>query len=157
MSVTPARRAEIDQRRQEILAWVISGASTRQIARTLTSQGRKLSHAQVARDVKIVLAQMADANRPGADQLSELMNARYNRMLLAVWEKATAKPPDYDAMEKALRILEHLRKLNGLDIPVKGLGDEDNPLHVTILELARLYEQRTNGARVVEGEFKRLA
>lgn len=46
-------------------------------------------------------------------------NDRYERMFFAVWAKALGG--DLRAMDRALRILEHLRKLNGTDAPLEIL------------------------------------
>jgi len=155
MPVSKSRKLELSRRRQQILEMAITGATTRQIAQTFTARGENLSHVQVAKDIKTALSEMADGNADGADTLRAIFNQRYERLLMRVWGRAVGSPARRDAqgqvtqdeipadefaLDRVLKIMTEMRKMNGLDIEPK-IGSEENPMHMSIIELAKVAEQ----------------
>ena len=155
MPISRSRQLEISKRRQQILEMAIGGATTRQISQSLSARGEKISHVQVAKDIKTVLGEMADGNKEGAETLRGIFNQRYERLLMRMWARAVGSPARRDergevlqdeipadefAVDRVLRILSEMRKMNGLDIDPQ-MGSEDNPLHMSIIELAKVAEQ----------------
>jgi len=164
--ISRARQLEIGKRRQQILEMAIGGATTRQIAQSLTARGEKISHVQVAKDIKTVLGEMAEGNQEGAQMLRGIFNQRYERLLMRMWARAVGTPArrnergevsqdeipaDEFAVDRVLRILSEMRKMNGLDIN-PDMGTEDNPLHMSIIELAKVAERYGNEGTVQYSE-----
>ena len=65
-----------------------------------------------------------------ADELRARELDRLDALLIACWAKATATNPDWQAMEKALKILERRAKLLGLDAPIKVTTPKDQPFEI---------------------------
>ena len=155
MPIPKSRQLELNRRRQQILEMAIAGATTRQIAQTYTGRGETISHVQVSKDIKTALAELADGNREDADVLRGLFNQRYERMFMRIWTRAIGRPvqrdetgqvvqaeiaPDEDTIDRCIRILAEMRRLNGLDL-MPEIGTVENPMHMSIIELAKAYEQ----------------
>ena len=155
MPISRSRQLEISRRRQRSLEMAIAGATTRQIAQSLSQQGENISHVQVAKDIKIALGELSDGNRNGADTLRALFNQRYERMIMRIWNTAMGRPaqrnaqgevtqgevpPDEDTMDRVVRIMAEMRRLNGLDV-IPEVGTEENPMHMSIVELAKAYQE----------------
>lgn len=72
-----------------------------------------------------------------------VMSARLMRLFQAVWKHAIKDPPDLQAMDRAVKLLERLCRLHGLDKPIEIKSDmtitTEDPLEkLTIEELANL-------------------
>ena len=132
----------------------ITGATTRQIAQSFTARGEKLSHVQVSKDIKSALAEMAEGNMDGADTLRGVFNQRYERLLMRMWGRAVGTPArrndqgdivqdeipaDEFALDRILRIMTEMRKMNGLDVDPQ-MGSEENPMHESYEEPKILLE-----------------
>jgi len=79
------------------------------------------------------------------ERMRAVMNARLLRLLKAVWPHAIAKQPDLQAMDRAMKLLERLCRLHGLDKPIEIKSDmtitAEDPLEkLTIEELGNLQE-----------------
>lgn len=141
MGLSRAKKLELERRRYQELELAIAGATTRQISQRLLSQGIEISHVQVANDIKRALSDMADANEDGARYLRKLFNVRYERMFLRLWPISLGRPgtenkpeelPDYNALGRVLEIMREVRRLNGLDMPIRQevTGAGGGPLQV---------------------------
>ena len=85
-----------------------SGASYRDIGRSLG-----VSHEQARRDILTALGRIDDEYAEDRRLLRALMLERYNRMLLAYWEKAL--DGDHQSATTVLGILAAIRRITGLD------------------------------------------
>jgi len=77
------------------------------------------------------------------EEMRAVMSARLLRLFQAVWRYAIADPPDLRAMDRAVKILERLCRLHGLDKPIEIKSDmtittEDPLENLTIEELGNL-------------------
>jgi len=57
------------------------------------------------------------------EQMRAVMSARLLRLFQAVWKHAIADPPDLQAMDRAVKILERLCRLHGIDKPIEIKSD----------------------------------
>ena len=65
----------------------------------------------------VMKALAATLSEPG-EQVRTLETARLDQ-LTALWKQATSDPPDYDALDRVIKIMERRAKLLGLDAPTK--------------------------------------
>lgn len=106
--------AQLAARRALVLEYTIGGATTRQISQMLAERHDiHVTHAQVALDRKAALAEIAQRNAAGADELRAEIDARLRRMLNSRWNAAAAG--DDDAQDRVMKIDAELRKMYGLD------------------------------------------
>lgn len=61
---------------------------------------------------------------------------RIDELIFALWPRA--KGGEIDAIQEIRALLRSRAKLLGLDAPLKVAGDPDNPLQISILELAQM-------------------
>lgn len=98
--------------------------------------GKKLI-IRVCQDVQLALEQRRARAHVAVEDLRALENERldaYQRVVhkLAVGGGPDRLPPDLNALDKALRIMDRRARLNGLDAPVEIAGPGGNALIVEI-------------------------
>lgn len=97
-------------RRVKALSLRQAGASFRDIGNQLG-----VSRQQAYRDVDLALTELAHHQRQKAEKLRALELARLDRLLLGVWPRAQGG--DLGAVDRAVRIVERIDRLLGLDSP----------------------------------------
>lgn len=109
---TRGLRERAAARRLKALSLRQAGASFRDIASQLG-----VSRQQAYRDVDAALSELAELQREKTEKLRALELARLDRLLLAVWPRAQGG--DLQAVDRAVRILERISRLMGLDAPTR--------------------------------------
>lgn len=107
------QKLEAEQRRAEILALRIGGASMGEIARVLN-----LSKSTVSGHINKALAEAAKLNTESADRLRALQTQRLDTLLKGIWTKAT-NGTDPKLTREARYIIMAQAKLLGLEAPIK--------------------------------------
>ena len=117
-------KAQIEQRRDYVMAMLLRGHTLRRIAANVG-----VSHPTVIKDRDARLKQLAK-NNPAPQQYRELQIARLNRLLRVAMPLALGRseevdsngivlarpvPPDPVMLDRALRIIDKLNALYGLD------------------------------------------
>ena len=97
-------------RRVRALSLRQAGASFRDIGNQLS-----VSRQQAYRDVDQALTELAQYQRQKAEKLRALELARLDRLLLGVWPRAQGG--DLGAVDRAVKIVERIDRLLGLDAP----------------------------------------
>lgn len=122
-----ARLAQIEQRRKIVAANLLAGNNYRRIAESLG-----VSLGTVAKDVSILIKQWESANVEIIDDWKTMSIERLNRMLLAVWEKASSG--DKDAIEIALKLEKRMSEIVGYNAPTRTehTGDDGGAIIVTL-------------------------
>jgi len=111
MSESELRRFDAKERQRQAIQLKMAGASYTQIADQLGYASASGAHAAVKRA-------MEEVPNEEVDSLRQVDNARLNQMLLGVWGKA--QKGDFGAIDRALKIMERMAKLNGVDAPTKS-------------------------------------
>ena len=110
-------REAIETRRRKVWELRLAGLSTYEIARQLSAQeGVSISAANVQKDIKHTLAELAKETRADAEAARDMMLARLAKMRTALWTKI--RQGDERAIATALKIEEREAKLLGLDRPI---------------------------------------
>lgn len=128
MDLTNQQAHPVDANREvnkeQALQLRISGASYRQIARTL---GMSVSNAHLL--VTEGLNELRSQNEELTEELRRVELARLDAMLLALWERRK----EARVADSILRIMERRSKLLGLDAPMKweGSGPGGGPIPVS--------------------------
>ena len=114
-----SKAAEREERRDQVMAFVLGGASTRQIARVIG-----VGRTTVQRDINARL-EAAASQCPDTARYRQLQREQLNSLLVTWWPRARE---DLGALDRVLKILERTAKLLGLDAPVRqeitGSGGE---------------------------------
>ena len=110
---TPQKRAEWDLRRYQMLELYKGGATERQIGETLG-----VDKAQVHREIKRVLSDLAEKYSGMADQIRGLQMERYTTLLARWWPQALNA--DETATRMVMSILHRISEINGV-IPKEPL------------------------------------
>ena len=106
-TVTLAR----EERWWDIYAAVVGGGRYHDIA-----NGMGIGTATVKRAVDWCMAETAKTRGgPASERLRNLYNDRYERLFLSVFTNAING--DVDALDRCIRLLSSLRKMNGADVP----------------------------------------
>ena len=131
MATNLAKAAEREERRDKVMAFVLGGASTRQIARNMG-----FSRTTVQRDINARL-EAAASQCPDTINYRQLQRNQLNSLLVTWWPRARE---DLSALDRVLRILEREAKLLGLDAPVKQeiTGPDDEPVQAVRPDLSEL-------------------
>lgn len=97
--------------------------------------------------------------QPAADEYRRLELRRIDGLLCAIWPRAVGDadvPPDYDAVDRVLKLMQRRAKLLGLDAPVKfsiekvvadvaeELGMTSDETAATIADLTAMLSGRVN-------------
>jgi len=106
-----AKTVERRMKERRALELRMAGASYEWIAQEVGWSGRSGAWYAVQRAMKRL------GPAPVAEELRELIYLRLERLLMAVWPKATSASPDYRAQDRALSILQQLRMMMGVDLP----------------------------------------
>lgn len=114
------QRANAQVRRQQVLEMRLGGGSFRAIADRL-----QVALGTIHRDYQMAMSALVD--KETADQARSMQTERYQRLLLSYWPRAIGytdeqmvkQAPDMDAANLCLKIIHHIRAMNGLDAPTK--------------------------------------
>jgi hypothetical protein len=112
-SPTPQVRVNAEARRYQMLELYKGGATERQIADVLG-----VDRALVHRDIKRVLAELAEKYANVADEIRGLQMERYTTLLQRWWQPAVAG--EEQATKMVLQIMHRISEINGV-IPDKPL------------------------------------
>lgn len=115
--LTPQRAAqqlEVAERRREVLALRVGGASMEEIGRALN-----LSKSTVKSHIDKALAELAKADLEQTARYRALNLQRLERLLRATWVKATADAPDPKLVREARSLIIAMNRLLGLEAPLK--------------------------------------
>lgn len=99
--VTQKKKISAEARRVQVAQLVVSGASQRQIARTLG-----VSAATINKDLKILRTAWLAAAVHKIDMAIMIDLQRLDRLILAVWKEATATVPDLAKITEARKLIE---------------------------------------------------
>lgn len=99
------------ERQRQAIQLRQAGATYQQIAEQLGYSSASGAHAAVKKA-------MDEFPREDVETLREVDNARLNSMLLTLWP--LVQKGDFGAMDRALRIMERIAKLNGTDAPLRS-------------------------------------
>ena len=102
--------AQVEARRDQVMAMVLAGGTVREIGRALG-----VHYATVARDVEARLHAMA-SECPNTAKYREIHRQRINDLLKHWWPRARSEPA---ALDRVIRLLEREARLLGLDAPVQ--------------------------------------
>jgi hypothetical protein len=108
----------------------MAGGSDREIADVLARDPTRpvvVSHTTVNTDWHEALNEQIEAFKGQWEQQRMLANTRLERLLAAVWSRATQANPSMGAVAEARAIIKDQRALFGLD---RELGDPERPLTV---------------------------
>src|SRR5262245_18164807 len=96
----------------------VRALSLRQAGASFRDLGHQLGvrRQQAYRDVDHALAELAKQQAQKAEKLRGLELARLDRLLLGVWPRAQGG--DLGAVDRAVKIMERVEKLQGLEAPI---------------------------------------
>lgn len=126
------QKVSIAARRQRALELALSGMTVREIG-----EATGVSKSAAQRDVMMALRGQAKLHEESALEHRELIGERYRR-LLRNWLERAASDPESRAGDRALRALEGLRKLYGLDKPVAPRNEAGGAYPVE-LQITKVY------------------
>jgi AcrR family transcriptional regulator len=109
-----AKKLEVEQRRREVLALRIGGASMAEIGRLLN-----LSKSTVHSHITKALDELAKADLQQTARFRSLNLQRLEQLLMAVWTPATSGKPDLKAVREARFLVVAMTRLLGLEAPIK--------------------------------------
>jgi hypothetical protein len=115
MGQKTVKAIETAERERKAVVAALSGASFDDIARDLGYTTRAGAWKAVQRALKRTV-------QPAADEYRQLELMRLDRLLVGLWPIAIGDgdtPPDYEAIDRVIRIMQRRAKLLGLDAPVK--------------------------------------
>lgn len=128
---TRRRRVTAAERRERVYRLKLAGGSDREIAAVLEADPvspTKVSHVTVNTDWHTALAERAQETAKETVQQRALAIGRLERLLAAVWPRATQANPSISAVAEARSIIKEQRTLLGLDAP--ELGDPERPITI---------------------------
>ncbi len=131
LNTRPRRLVTAAERRERVYRLKLAGGSDREIQAVLAADPvspTKVSHVTVNNDWHLVAAERADDVAKETAQQRALAIGRYERLLAAVWPRATQANPSLGAVGEARALIKEQRALLGLDAP--ELGDAERPIHV---------------------------
>jgi hypothetical protein len=121
---TSPRRLLAAQKQRQALGLKIAGATLEQIAAQVGYQSASGAYQAIRAALKATL-------QPPADELRRLQYERLERLYQAAHKKAVGDgggEPDWDAMDRAIKIAQRIHGLFGLEVhKVRLGGDEDAP------------------------------
>ncbi len=126
-----AKRVSQQDRRQRVLRLKLAGGTDREIVEVLARDPvapTEVSRTTVNTDWHEALDEQIEAFKGQWQQQRMLANNRLERLLAAVWPKATQVNPNMGAVAEARAIIKDQRALFGLD---RELGDPERPITVT--------------------------
>ena len=125
------KAAEREDRRDQVMGFVLGGASIRQISRAIG-----VSHTTVRRDINARLEASA-SQCPATAKYRQLQREQLNHLLRTWWPRARE---DLGALDRVLKILEREAKLLGLDAPAKQeiTGSDGGPVQIARPDLSEL-------------------
>ncbi len=146
MGLQNGKAIKAQERRYQVLQLKKAGASERDIAQQLG-----VSHTQINKDVHRLLGDMAKANKPAADNVRALQNARYDEMIQSRWVKALQGDDDaFDLVLKTMTGINSIWGLRGIDIKDLPGSSPDNPLYTSIMELQQARQTYVEGEQPKE-------
>ena len=117
----------LEARRAIVMTLTVGGATSREIAAQLKSQGfATSSQSTVVRDRKAVLNELRIDMKDEVLSHRAIMDTRYRRQLAAHWEKSLKG--DADSMRHVTTILKRLCELHGTDEPQKIDHGDNRPV-----------------------------
>ncbi len=126
-----AKRVSQQDRRHRVLRLKLAGGTDREIVEVLARDPvapTEVSRTTVNTDWHEALNEQIEAFKGQWEQQRMLANNRLERLLAAVWPRATQTNPSIGAVAEARAIIKDQRALFGLD---RELGDPERPLTVT--------------------------
>jgi len=132
-----SKRTKIErkQRRNMVAANLLSGLSYREMANALD-----VSIGTIANDVNALIKEWGRENIERISLHQHLQHARLNRLLNAVWKKATEG--ELASIDRAIRIEERRSRLLGLDAPSRF---QINPSELTDEQIIRALKGESIG------------
>lgn len=131
---TPLNAAQAEKQRKA-LQLRIAGATFAEIA-------AQLGYADESGAYRLVDRALIETQRPPAEELRTLLTMRYERLLLALWPKATAG--DVPSINAARRIVDSLAKLH-LPIRFEGTVTQQTEADAAIAALVAELDRRAIG------------
>lgn len=95
----------------------------RRAGMSLARIAAKLGYADASGARYAIVEGMKAIVREPAEEVRAMELERLDRLMLAIWPKATGKEPDYDATDRVLKIMDRRAKLLGLDSARSESGD----------------------------------
>ncbi len=123
-----AKRVSRQERQHRVFRLKLAGGTDREIAEVLARDpvaSTEVTRTTVNTDWHQALDDLTEAYQGQREQQRMLANARLERLLAAVWPKATQANPVISAVDQARGIIKDQRALFGLD---RELGDPERPL-----------------------------
>lgn len=121
---TRARNIEAVDKRRQVVELRKSGRGWQEIADEVGYASRGAAHAAFSEALREMV-------REPVRELVELELARLDTLFLAMWE--LAKQGDFQATDRAIRIMERRAKLLGLDAPERVEVEESDRLKLSAL------------------------
>ena len=125
-----AKRVSQQERRYRVLRLKLAGGTDREIVEVLARdpvEPTTVSRTTVNTDWHEALDEQIEAFKGQWEQQRMLANNRLERLLAAVWSRATQANPSIAAVAEARSIIKDQRVLFGLD---RELGDPERPLTI---------------------------
>jgi hypothetical protein len=131
MSASPAKQAQVADRRAKAIAMYLAGADWQGIADALGYASRGAAHTDVTRALKA----NREAEAEKVQELRNVENLRLNRLQAAFWPKALKG--DTKAAEIVLKCVAGRGRINGTDAPVRAelTGAGGGPIAFTAPEM----------------------
>lgn len=104
------QKLELEERRKVVAANLLAGANYRDLASSLN-----VSVGTISGDFKAIIKEWRAHYARDADDWIKIHLRRLDKLLNTVWSKATADPPDYRAIDTALKIMERQARILGID------------------------------------------
>jgi hypothetical protein len=141
----PRSTLKADFRRKMILEYRMAGLTFQQIVAKLEAELGKpelpanYSERDACRDLKRYLEKMDTKDRQEMIKSRSLNRERLNFLLTIVWEKAAQG--DYPAIDRTLKIIESLAKLDGIDSIPRSAASADDLLVNSFAEISEHFSK----------------
>lgn len=129
-----AKKLNIAERREKVAQLVVSGASYRKIAESLTNQGFKCTKSTVENDVKAIFTEIDTKTIESITEFRGINAKRLNSLILANWNEALRG--NLKAGEFVRKCIDDLNELYNAKIPKTLKHEHDfNPKNLSDEEL----------------------
>jgi len=136
----PAKRRDVALRVDEIIRLRVMGKTWNEVAKAVGYTKREAA-------IRALRTYLQGLPAENARELRAIENERYDRLTEKLWPACMQL--DYDAIDRALRISQHRRAMNGIDLEPKLLldppsnGDADAAADERLAELRKHLEGAT--------------